>query len=115
MDSLKTWLIEVGFKKIAPSLITGALAALVGLLTAHKGILSSMGITYDPSGNTIDLHLNTLAGYLVVAGTGLLTAFFTAAQHHTVAAVTNAPQDGDQRQIPTDPTVGGSRKEDPKP
>jgi hypothetical protein len=112
MDSFKTWMVEVGWKKIAPSLIKGAMAALVGLIAAHQGILAHLGITYDPNGHTIDLDLDTLSGYMVVAGTALLTAFFTAVQHHTGAAITNAPQSGDMRQLPTAPMVGGARKED---
>lgn len=114
MDSLKTWLVEVGFKKIAPSLIKGALAALVGLIAAHQGVLSHMGITYDPVGHDINLDLDTFSGYVMVAGGGLLTAIFTAMQHHTVAVVTNAPQDGDQRDTQTMPIVGGQRKDDPQ-
>lgn len=99
---------------MGPSLIKGALAALVGLIAAHQGILSHIGITYDPSGHTIDLDLDTLSGYVMVAGGGLLTAFFTAMQHHTVAAVVGAPQDGDMR-TPNGVPVAYQRKDDPKP
>jgi hypothetical protein len=115
MDSFKTWLVEVGWKKIAPSLIKGALAALVGLIAAHQGILAHMGITYDPVGHTIDLDLDTLSGYVMVAGGGLLTALLTAMQHHAVAAVTGAPQDGDMRTATgIQVRLVGQRKDDPK-
>lgn len=114
MDSFKTWLVEVGWKKMGPSLIKGALAALVGLIAAHQGILASMGINYDANGHTIDIDLDTLSGYVVVCGSGLLTALFTALQHHGVAAVTAAPQDGDLRASETTPIVAGNRKDDIK-
>jgi hypothetical protein len=50
----------------------------------------------------------------MVAGGGLLTALFTAMQHHTVAAVQGAPQSGDMREGPSVPVQNGDRKGDIK-
>lgn len=94
MDSLKEWVIEVGVKKLMPSLVKGAIAALVGLFLAHKGVLDAIGVSYDATGRTIDINLDTLTIWLVTIGTGLITALFTALQHHTIAAVEGKPQDG---------------------
>lgn len=102
MDSLKEWVIEVGAKKLLPSLIKGAIAALVGLVAAHHGVLDAIGVSYDAPGRTIDINLDTFTIWLVTVGTGLLTALFTALQHHTAAAVTGQPQDG-AHQRATDP------------
>lgn len=77
-----------------PSLIKGAIAALVGLLLAHQGVLDAIGVSYDAAGRTIDINLDKFTVWLVAGGTGLITALFTAIQHHTVAAVEGKPQDG---------------------
>ena len=112
MDSFKIWMVEVFAKKIGPSLIKGALAALVGYVAAHHGLLASFGLTYDPTQNTLNLDLDTFGKYLLIVGTGAITALFTALQHHTEAAIKNTPQSGDLRQLPEQPVLGGSRKED---
>lgn len=114
MDSLKTWAVEVLWKQMGPSLIRGALAAVVGLVAANHGALAFIGLTYDPTQNTLNLDLDTFGKYILILGTGGLTAIFAALQHHTVAVVTGTPQSGDQRQAPTVPEAGGQRKEDPK-
>ncbi len=106
MDSLKEWFIEVAVKKMGPSLVKGAIAALLGILMAHQGLLDALGISYDKPGNTIDINLTTFSVWAVTAGTGLITALFTAVQHHTVAAVKGEPQSGDpalQERRVTDP------------
>lgn len=95
MDSLKEWIIEVAIKKMGPSLVKGAIAALVGILMAHQGLLDALGISYDKPGNTIDINLTTFSVWAVTMLTGGATALFTALQHHTVAAVTGQPQSGD--------------------
>lgn len=114
MDSLKTWLVEVGYKKLAPALIKGALAALVGLIAAHQGMLQVIGIVYDKAGNCLVIDLDKFANWMFVASSGGIMSLLTIIQHHTIAAVTQAPQSGDLRQIPAQPVIGGDRKEDPK-
>jgi hypothetical protein len=102
MSSLKEWFIEVAVKKLLPSLAKGAIAALVGIIAAHHGILDAIGVSYDAPGRTIDINLDTLTIWLVTIGTGLMTAAFTAIQHHTAAAVAGQPQDGSHARA-TDP------------
>lgn len=94
MDNLKTWLVEVGIKKMGPSAIRAALAAFVGYLMAHANLLAQYGIVYDKATDTIFWHLTTLREWADISGLGLIAAAFMAAQHHTVAAVTGAPQTG---------------------
>lgn len=106
MDSLKEWIIEVGVKKMGPSLVKGAIAALVGIIAAHQGLLDAIGVSYDAPGRTIDINLDKLTIWLVAGGTGLITAIFTALQHHTMAAVKGEPQSGD-------PTLETRRATDP--
>lgn len=124
MDALKTWLVEVALKKMGPSLVKGALAALVGYLAAHQGLLEAWGITsgtwplrwtngQQPSGHVILIELDTISGSALVVVTGLIMSLFTAAQHHTVAAVVGKPQSGDVREGPEVLVEGGKRAEDP--
>lgn len=94
MDSLKTWFIEVAAKKMVPSLVRAVIAAGVGLLVAHAGVLASLGITYVAATQTITIHLGTLQDWLVMGGLGSITALLTALQHHTEATVTGKPQSG---------------------
>ncbi len=107
MDSLKTWAVEVLIKKMGPSLVKGALAALVGLVAAHQGILASLGITADT--HTLTINLDTFSNWLLVAGTGGIMALLTAIQHHAAAAIEKKPQSGDLRQEPETPVPGGDR------
>lgn len=103
MDTLKTYLIEVVWKKMGPSLIKGAIASVVGIMLAHQGVLDSLGISYDKPGNTIDINLTALSVWMTALMTGGLTAIFTALQHHTVAAVKDQPQDGAHQRV-SDPS-----------
>lgn len=112
MDSFKTWLIEVAWKQMGPSLIKGVLAALVGYVAAHQGALAALGLTYDPVNNRLGLDLDAFGKYGLIAGTGVITAILTALQHHTVAAVKGVPQSGDLR-VANLPVAGGARKDDP--
>lgn len=115
MDSLKVWLIEVVWKQMGPSLIKGALAAMIGLIAANHGLLALIGLTYDPTQNTLNLDLDTFGKYALMLGTGGITAIFTLLQHHTTAAVVGKPQSGDMRASATTPVVGGNRIADPRP
>jgi len=103
MDSFKTWLIEVAIKKMGPSLIKGAIAAGVGVMAAHQGLLNSLGITWDGSGHVIQIDTDILSSWLLVAGSGSIMAFLTAIQHHTVAAVVEKPQDGSHARVDDSP------------
>lgn len=103
MDSLKEWVIQVGIKKMGPSLVKGAIAALVGLMMAHQGILDALGVSYDKAGNTIDINLTTLSIWVVSLMTGGMTAIFTAIQHHTEAAIKDQPQDGSHKRAEDPP------------
>lgn len=108
-------MVEVLYKKMGPSLIKGALTAVVGLVAAHHGALAMIGLTYDPTQNQLVLDLDALGKYLLPLGAGLLTMGFTALQHHSVAAAVGTPQSGDMRKIaPVDPVLTGQRAGDPK-
>lgn len=113
MNSIKIWLLNVGLRQMGPSAIRAAIAALVGLLVAHSGMLEKLGIVYIAASEDIVIHLTTLKAWLGVTGIGLITALLTAAQHHTVAAVKGEPQSGDLRKEPETTVVGGKRAEDP--
>ncbi len=108
-ESLKTWAVEVLAKKMLPSLLKGALVFVLAYLAAHAGILAKIGVSVV--GNTIVLNLDTLQATGGALLMGLLTALLTAAQHHTVAAVTGAPQSGDMRSPLQTPL--GRRSDDP--
>jgi hypothetical protein len=92
MDAFKLWLVNVGLKKMGPSLIRAAVAWAVAVVAAHQGMLTTFGVIYDASAHTLTLHIDTLQGWMLGGGLGLITAFLTAAQHHTTAVVTGASQ-----------------------
>lgn len=81
---------------MGPSAIRAGMAALVGLLIAHAEWLAKLGIVYDQATNTVLFHLTTLSVWAGTAGIGLIAALFMGAQHHTVAAITGAPQTGEK-------------------
>lgn len=116
MDSLKTYFEEVLIKEVTPSVIRGMLAGLVGLILAHQAVLAKMGMDYDSMTWDLVIHLKKVAAWLtVMASTGGVTGLLRIMQHHTVAAVTGAPQSGDMRKMePVEPVLNGQRKEDPK-
>lgn len=126
MDTFKTYLVEVVWKKYGPSLVKGAIAAFMGYLASHAGILESWGITSgvwplswpsgsEPSGHVILIELDTISAAKITAIGGFVMATFTAIQHHTVAAVKGTPQSGDLRVEPNQPIPNGERSTDPKP
>lgn len=90
MQALKIWLVQVGIKKLGPSLIRAALAWIVALFAAHAGMLATFGIVYDKVANTLTLHIGTLESWLLGVGLGLITASLAAAQHHTGEAIKKA-------------------------
>lgn len=120
MDNLKTYFIEVVLKKYGPSFVKGAVAWLFVYLGAHQGILNSHGITWDPSGHTLDIDFDILAGGVwqsllaMMAGSGGLMVLLSSFQHHAAAVVAGTPQSGDLRKVPDVPVVDGDRKGDLK-
>jgi hypothetical protein len=113
LEELKTYFIEVILKKYGPSFVKGAIASLFVYFGSHQGLLNSLGITWDASGHTLDIDFDTLGLWAFTAGSGLLMAALTAAQHHTGAVITGAPQSGDVRVNPPAPIEGGGRAGDP--
>lgn len=116
MDSLKTYFEEVVIKEIAPSVIRGMFAALVGLIVAHQVVLTRIGMDYDPTTWDLVIHLKKVMAWLtIMASTGGLTGLLRLMQHHTVATITGAPQSGDLRKMdPVDPVLNGKRIGDPR-
>lgn len=114
MDKFKTWVAEVAWKKMGPSLIRGAISSLVVYLAAHAEVLATLGIVYNSSLNQITISLNQTSGALLILGGGLVTAIVSGAWHHTTAVVKGAPQSGDMRETPNVPTEGGQRSTDPQ-
>ena len=108
MDAFKLWLVNVGIKQMGPSLIRAAVAWAVAIVAAHQGMLTTFGVIYDASAHTLTLHIDTLQGWMLGGGLGLITAFLTAAQHHTTAVVTGAPQDGSHQRA-TDAPQGETK------
>lgn len=124
MNSLKTWAVEVALKKIGPTALASGISALFALMAAHQGLLEQWGITYGvwplqwggtpPSGHVILIELDTISTAVITLLAALVTAGFAAAQHHTAAVITGAPQSGDMRNALTAVIAGGNREGDPK-
>jgi hypothetical protein len=121
-NEIETYLVEVGLKKIGPAALGSAVAALLALLAAHQGVLQSWGITvgdfssfsnFHPTGQCILIELDTVSTALLAVITTVVGGLLAAAQHHTIAAVTGAPQSGNMRVTPDQPVIGGARHEDP--
>lgn len=112
LQNFKIYLIEIGLKKIVPMAVIGGITALCSLLAAHKGMLSPLGIDFDPTDRTIDISLDTLQNWMIVALGGGITALMAVIKHHTVSAATGEPQNGDMRKTAPLIMEGGARKED---
>lgn len=93
-DEIKTYLVNVGVKKMLPSLIKTSIMALIAYMAAHQNLLNSLGITWDSQGHTIDIDLDTFSAWALIFVPGAITALMTAISHHTVATVKGQPQDG---------------------
>lgn len=125
MDKIKTWLVEVVVNKVSPQVVAAIIAYLVAFMGAHEELLQKLGITFYgnftgvwdgpmPTGQVIVVELDTLHVYGgVLLATGI-AAIWALIQHHGTAVVAGTPQSGDVRQTPTEPIVGGDRKDDPK-
>lgn len=124
MNSLKVWAVEIGLKKLGPTALASGISALFALMAAHQGLLEQWGITYGiwplqwggtpPSGHVILIELDTVSTAALTLLAALVTAGMAAAQHHTAAAITGAPQSGDMRTAPSSVEIGGNREGDPK-
>lgn len=114
MENFRTWLVEVAWKKMGPSLIKGAVAAGIGIMATHQGILNSLGITWDSSGHVIQLDTDILSNWMLAGGAGAIMALLSLISHHGTAVVAGAPQSGDVRKNPDVPIEGGTRQGDPK-
>lgn len=87
MDKIKSWLLEVALKKMAPSAVRAILAVGLGFIAAHSGILEKIGVVYDKAANDLILHLTTTTEFLVALGVGSATALLSAGQHHVEEAI----------------------------
>lgn len=114
VDQMKIWFIEVAIKKMLPSLIKTSIMALIAYMAAHQNLLSALGVSWAAQGHSINIDLDTLSAWALIAIPGAITALLTAFQHHTIAAVTGTPQSGDMRQTSTQPAINGDRKGDPQ-
>ena len=94
MNDFKTWVVQVGVKKLGPSFLRAAIASIGLFMAAHAGLLSALGVVYDSVSHTITLNLDTLSTWVIAAVPGLITALLALIQHHTVAAVNGTPQSG---------------------
>lgn len=125
MDKLKTWLVEVVLKNVAPKVSNAVIAAGITFLIAHQEFMEKMGITYypdfsgiwhgsPPTGRLLVVEIDTLGiwgGAMLIMSATAAWAFFS---HHAVATVTGSPQSGDKRIEPAVAVEGGQRQGDPK-
>lgn len=125
LDTIKTYFVEVVMKKATNAGIQSIVSSFLIILAVHADYLETLGITtFDwgkgwphpltpPTGmcTLIEWDTLTMGGGAALFGLAMMAyAFF---QHHTVAAVTGAPQSGDKRETPTQPVEGGQRANDP--
>ena len=113
MDTIKTYFMQVVVKNIAPKVSAAVISAGITFLIAHQEFMQQMGITYysafdgkwlglPPTGKLIIVELDTLSVWGGLALVGLATGIWAWFQHHAVATVTGAPQDGSHQRA-TDP------------
>jgi hypothetical protein len=106
IDSLKTWAIEIGLKKLGPSAIRAAILGIASWLIARDGLLTSYGIVSDAAARTTTIHWDAVSSALIVGLPAVIAVIVKLTQHTTTAAVTGAPQNGDpmqQERRATDP------------
>ena len=123
LDTIKTYLVEVASKNVAPKVITAVMSYGITFLIAHQEFMEQMGITYypnfdgtwhgvAPTGQLLVIEFDTLGKWGAVALIAGVTAAWSFFQHHAVATVTGAPQSGDKRENPPVPVEGGARATD---
>ena len=111
IDDIKIYFAEVVMKKLVPMAVVGGFTALCALLAAHHDMLSKFGVDYDSQARTIDISLDILSNWMIVALGALVTSGMALVKHHAQAALSGTPQSGDMR---TDhPTDGGGNRRTP--
>lgn len=106
IDQMKTWMWEIGLKKLGPSAIRAAILGIASWLIAREGFLTSYGIVSDAAARTLTIHWDQVSSALIVGLPAIIAVLIKLTQHTTAAAVTGAPQSGD-------PILEQRRAEDP--
>lgn len=106
MDSIKTWLVQIGIKQLGPSAIRAAILGIASWLIARQGFLTSYGIVSDAAARTTTIHWDAVSSALIVGLPAIIAMGIKLTQHTTTAAVTGAPQSGN-------PALEQRRVEDP--
>lgn len=94
LTTVKTWLLEVALKKLVPSLLRGALAAMAAFLMAHANVLAHFGVSYDSAKEVLSVDFGTLKVILGSLMVGGIASALRLVQHHTEATVKGEPQAG---------------------
>jgi len=105
MESIKDYLLSVGLKKYAPTVMLSVMGALGTLLVAHEGLLEPWGVNYIASWNAawlathpisgpiLLIELDTTSTAAIAAVVGLITLWSRATEHHVVAPIVNPPKE----------------------
>lgn len=91
MESLKTWLIQVGIKTAGPSGIRAMIQAIVAFFIVHGNALAQWGVTTTGHVTTIDWDK---AGVVLIGLLPMLAMAIKTGQFHAGAFLTGAPQSG---------------------
>ncbi len=124
LDNVKTYLVEVLAKNVAPKVAAAVVSYLFAYLMTHENTLEGFGITSGvwplvwqvgqvPSGHVTLIEWDTLTAWGGSALVGLLVAGVSLLWHHGQATVKGTPQSGDVRTDPPVAIVGGQRATDP--
>jgi hypothetical protein len=95
MDNIKDYLISVGLKKYAPTVVMAVFTALGTLLAAHAGMLEQWGVNYIASWDTswlathsitgpvLLVELDTTSTSAIAAIVGLIALWSRGVEYHT--------------------------------
>jgi hypothetical protein len=106
IDSIKSWLVNVGLTKAGPIAIANGLTIIGGFAMAHAGMLAQYGVNYIDSWDASWLATHAISGHVLLIEldtTGIamwaligaaVTGFFRGGEHHVAVTVKGLPQDG---------------------
>lgn len=108
MNTLFSYIVNMGLKRYLPLLSVGVASGAGALWAAHQGILEQWGVTYFtwpwpaqvlPSGPCILVELDTLSKAAIIGITALLPVVMRAFEHHAINPVLpTQPQPSQQPQ-----------------
>lgn len=100
MESLKTWLIEMGIKTAGPSAIRGAILGISAWFMAKDNMLSAYGIVSNATLHTTTIYWDKVSVALILGLPAAIAAVIKVTNTHAAAAIkpSETPTQGEPKQ-----------------